>query len=72
MKKSILNIGKALNKAEQRKVNGGFGSCDDYTGPFCYADSIPGCASCAEYNALPRRHKACAFTHAECEIPVNL
>ena len=23
MKKSILNIGKALNKAEQKKVNGG-------------------------------------------------
>ncbi|MEQ6125286.1 hypothetical protein AAON49_13845 [Pseudotenacibaculum sp. MALMAid0570] len=29
MKKSILNIGKALNKAEQKQVNGGMnGICD--------------------------------------------
>ncbi|PKH50664.1 hypothetical protein CXF68_08130 [Tenacibaculum sp. Bg11-29] len=29
MKKSILNLGKALNKAEQKEINGGigFGSC---------------------------------------------
>ncbi len=27
MKKQILNLGKALNKAEQRTVNGGGGSC---------------------------------------------
>ncbi|PKH50677.1 hypothetical protein CXF68_08195 [Tenacibaculum sp. Bg11-29] len=24
MKKSILNLGKALNKAEQKEINGGF------------------------------------------------
>ncbi len=29
MRKSILNLGNALNKAEQRSINGGFGS----TGP---------------------------------------
>ncbi len=28
MKKSILNIGKALNKAEQKRINGGIGNCD--------------------------------------------
>lgn len=27
MKKSILNLGKALNKAEQQLVNGGEGTC---------------------------------------------
>ena len=25
MKKQILNLGKALNKAEQKSINGGFG-----------------------------------------------
>jgi len=28
MKKSILNLGKALNKADQKKINGGFAFCD--------------------------------------------
>lgn len=28
MKKSILNIGKALNKKDQQQINGGFGVCD--------------------------------------------
>lgn len=28
MKKSILNLGKTLTKAEQKKVNGEFGGCD--------------------------------------------
>ena len=27
MKKSILNLGKALNKAEQTKINGGENEC---------------------------------------------
>ncbi|CAL2104705.1 hypothetical protein [Tenacibaculum sp. 190130A14a] len=27
MKKSILNLGKALTNAEQKEVNGGWGSC---------------------------------------------
>lgn len=28
MKKQILNLGKALNKAEQRTINGGVEQCD--------------------------------------------
>ncbi|WP_176714976.1 hypothetical protein [Tenacibaculum soleae] len=28
MKKSILNLGKALNKAEQKQINGG--DCENY------------------------------------------
>ena len=27
MKKSILNLGKALNKAEQKSINGGWDPC---------------------------------------------
>ncbi|WP_299678619.1 hypothetical protein [uncultured Tenacibaculum sp.] len=34
MKKSILNIGKALNKAEQKNINGGFGEL--FIGSSCY------------------------------------
>lgn len=72
MKKSILKLGKALNKAHQKEINGGFGLCSDYNGPMCYSDTIPGCGSCSAYNALPRHHKICAFTDARCEIYVNL
>ena len=32
MKKSILNLGKALNKAEQKEVNGGIASFRSCTG----------------------------------------
>ena len=43
MKKSIFNIGKALDKNTQKKINGGFGNncptidflCDDNTGAGC-------------------------------------
>ncbi len=48
MKKSILNIGKALNKAEQKQINGGithkecFITCAG-TGAFaeCYENCMP-------------------------------
>ena len=34
MKKSILNIGKALNKAEQKEINGGYQrECSTSNGP---------------------------------------
>lgn len=36
MKKSILNLGKALNRAEQKKINGGHHVCDPkYTQENC-------------------------------------
>ncbi len=34
MKKQILNIGKALNRAEQKQINGGIRQCDQYK--HCY------------------------------------
>jgi hypothetical protein len=34
MKKSILNIGKKLNKVEQQQINGGYGSCSQ-SGRLC-------------------------------------
>lgn len=54
MKKSILNLGKALLKADQKKINGG-GSCP---GPICYGvfdgPISLNCGTCDEYNALPQ------------------
>jgi hypothetical protein len=36
MKKQILNLGKALNKAEQRSINGGQGlTCAEIVCPSC-------------------------------------
>ena len=38
MKKSILNLGKALNKAEQKNINGGIqggGHCCSWRGEEC-------------------------------------
>jgi hypothetical protein len=33
MKKQILNLGKALNKAEQKSINGGLIRCNDQSEP---------------------------------------
>ena len=32
MKKQILNLGKALNKTEQKEINGGKVACGTFTG----------------------------------------
>ncbi|WP_272150213.1 hypothetical protein [Tenacibaculum aiptasiae] len=51
MKKSILNLGKALNKAEQRTINGGRKFCESHedcgtgccnTSRFCQVFGVPG------------------------------
>ena len=51
MKKQILNIGKALNKAEQKQVNGGtmLASCADlYKGLNCNGYVIRRCREYCE------------------------
>ncbi len=52
MKKSILNIGNALSKTEQKKVNGGSDDC--FTPYLCYGAPNPfvPCGTCEEYNQL--------------------
>lgn len=35
MKNSILNIGNALNKADQQQINGGFGTVNPWDTCFC-------------------------------------
>ena len=66
MLKSILQIkgSKTLSKVEQQRVTGG-NSCDTYNGPHCYGP-IKGCASCADYHALPAYHQQCVLVSVEC------
>ncbi|WP_299678634.1 hypothetical protein [uncultured Tenacibaculum sp.] len=68
MKKSILNLGKALNKAEQKTIHGGSELCQAIgdNGPQCYSDNIPGCASCYEFRLLTG--PTCALVDAKCQI----
>ncbi|CAL2104707.1 conserved protein of unknown function [Tenacibaculum sp. 190130A14a] len=48
MKKSILNLGKSLNKAEQKAVNGGFGNTCGGFGSY-YVNNCNDCVN----NILP-------------------
>ncbi|CAM1350239.1 hypothetical protein [Tenacibaculum crassostreae] len=50
MKKSILNLGKILNKIEQQEINGsrGIDGCPNE----CYGIPDMGCRSCQEYFSL--------------------
>ncbi len=50
MKKPILNLGKRLNKNEQKEINGG-NNCDYYTRiDLCFADNDPYCIPCNQIN----------------------
>ncbi|WP_046744987.1 hypothetical protein [Kordia zhangzhouensis] len=66
MLKSILRIQgtKILSKKEQQNVTGG-NSCNSYNGPSCFGP-MPGCASCARWQALPLEYKNCAFVDVSC------
>ena len=44
MKKSILNLGKTLNKAEQKSINGGVSPCGPLGGTIFLARSEESCA----------------------------
>ena len=51
MKKSILNIGKVLNKNEQKQVNGGTGNCGGYASyAICEAAGCPLNHTCERYH----------------------
>ncbi len=59
MKKQILNIGKALNKVEQKQINGGLrycvvGSthCTCPPGEFCKSTNSSGSGYCIVLNPL--------------------
>ena len=65
MKKSILNLGKALNKADQKQINGG-ASCNTYSGPGCYGIDNGFCGSCRDYHTLPAEHQPCVLVSINC------
>lgn len=60
MKKTILNLGKSLNKTEQKTINGG-NSCSTYSGPIYYDQN-----NCEAFHALPLYHQHCAMVHVLC------
>ena len=63
MKKQILNLGKALNKEEQKSICGGV-NC----GPvMCFGVPFPGCGTCEDYHALPTECKSRVLVHSDCE-----
>jgi len=59
MKKSILNIGRALNKTEQKKINGGreYGEC---LFRYSFDCGVPDHICCNFLCVLPT-HPACGF-----------
>ena len=61
MKNSILNLGKTLNKTQQKTINGGAHPCDTYSGPNYYDQN-----SCDAFHALPPQHQICARVHVLC------
>jgi hypothetical protein len=61
MKKSILTYGKALNKTELHRINGGVGSTICY-GPI----GLAGCGTCEEYHALPPACQARVLVSIDC------
>ena len=62
MKKSILNLGKVLNKSKQKEINGGWkNQCDTYSGPNYYDEN-----NCNAFNTLPIYHQNCARVHFSC------
>ena len=63
MKKSILNLGIVLNKADQKTINGGM-NCP--SSPICYGINIMQCGTCAEYHALPRDCKMRVLVSVDC------
>ncbi len=65
MKKQISNLGKALNKAEQKQINGG-DKCLGMPGPSCYGMPGMNCGSCEDYNALPPKYQTCVMVYVGC------
>lgn len=64
MKKSILNLGKALNKTEQKKINGG-SVCDYYIENGLCFGPVAGCLSCNQIEGYPGA-VGCVRIHFDC------
>ncbi|WP_299625823.1 hypothetical protein [uncultured Tenacibaculum sp.] len=63
MKKTILNLGKALAKNDQKTISGGSSNCGGY---YCYAPSSANCGTCEEFLALSLECQLRVISHAAC------
>lgn len=62
MKKSMLNLGKNLNKIEQQQIKAGsLGQCSTYSGPYSFDQN-----SCGDFYQLPDKYKICVLVHPAC------
>ena len=68
MKKSILNFGKALNKAEQKSINGGEAfQCAYYRQYNLCFGPLPGCQPCGRIDDYVGARTCGLLTHESCE-----
>ncbi|PKH50667.1 hypothetical protein CXF68_08145 [Tenacibaculum sp. Bg11-29] len=64
MKKQILNLGKTLNRVEQKEINGGFG-CTQFPISLCFGP-IPGCLPCNQIQNYPGADR-CVIMDISCD-----
>ncbi|MCF2875518.1 MULTISPECIES: hypothetical protein [unclassified Tenacibaculum] len=65
MKKTILNLGKSLNKIEQKRINGGgFVDCNQFPRSLCFGP-VPGCLPCDQLINYPGA-MGCVRVHIGC------
>ncbi len=69
MKKSILNLGRALNKADQMQISGGTTAatyCAYYRQHGLCFGPVPGCQPCGAIDGYPYA-RTCTLIHQSCE-----
>ncbi|WP_299887369.1 hypothetical protein [uncultured Lacinutrix sp.] len=70
MKKQILNLGKALNKVEQKQINGGSACAYYHQYNLCFGP-VPGCLPCGRMDDYPGASTCGLLTHASCEGDIS-
>ncbi|CAL2101435.1 conserved protein of unknown function [Tenacibaculum sp. 190130A14a] len=67
MKKSILTLGKAITKADQKTINGGIAPCDYYHQYNLCFGPVPGCQPCGRIDDYVGARSCGLFIHFSCE-----
>ena len=63
MLKNLSNIGKSLNKSEQKAINGG---CPPGGGNVCSGYTGPIVVTCEQYYNLPPQFTFCVLVSVDC------
>ena len=66
MKKSILNIGKALDKVQQQAINGGVGGCASSCNTDEDCNPTPGQITGCIYSCIPFMGGICVYDTQTC------